>query len=127
MEETSSRNKEAKIDELLKFLNESWTAFHAVAEAKRMLVSAGFEELKEREDYEPKLRRNGAQYIKLLHEVLFVGLPYGSAILKYHNLNVSYDQPYLILTLNLSHDKKGNTFWLEMGLHWLPLLLVANI
>ncbi len=56
---TTSRDKEALINEFLKFLNESWTAFHAVAEAKKMLVNAGFEELNEKDYYEYKLRPNG--------------------------------------------------------------------
>ncbi len=58
---TSSRDKETKINEFLEFINESWTAFHAVAEAKRRLISAGFEELNERDAYETKLRPNGRQ------------------------------------------------------------------
>lgn len=35
------------VDDFLDFLNESWTAFHATAEARRRLLAAGFVELDE--------------------------------------------------------------------------------
>ncbi len=108
---TSSRDKEAKINEFLEFLNESWTAFHAVAEARRMLINAGFEELNERECCESKLRRNGG-YINYYLEVLFWGVTLRKCylLLEYCNVPVLSDQSYLIPPLHLFHDGKGNTF-----------------
>ena len=45
---------------LLDYLNESWTAFHAVAATRRALLAAGFEELSERKSWH--LRRNGKYF-----------------------------------------------------------------
>lgn len=35
------------VEDFIAFLNESWTAYHATAEARRRLLEAGFEELDE--------------------------------------------------------------------------------
>lgn len=35
------------LEDFVAFLNESWTAYHATAEARRRLLEAGFEELDE--------------------------------------------------------------------------------
>lgn len=35
------------LEDFIRFLNESWTAYHATAEARRRLLEAGFEELDE--------------------------------------------------------------------------------
>lgn len=37
----------ALIDDFIAFLNESWTAYHTTAEARRRLLAAGFVELDE--------------------------------------------------------------------------------
>ncbi|XP_020967694.1 probable aspartyl aminopeptidase [Arachis ipaensis] len=42
------------VADLLDYLNESWTHFHATAEAKRQLVAAGFQLLKENEEWDLK-------------------------------------------------------------------------
>ncbi|KAM0023179.1 putative aspartyl aminopeptidase [Helianthus debilis subsp. tardiflorus] len=42
------------VGDLLDYLNESWTQFHATAEAKRQLVAAGFHHLSENDDWELK-------------------------------------------------------------------------
>lgn len=42
------------VDGLLDYLNESWTQFHATAEAKRQLIAAGFHLLNEDEEWELK-------------------------------------------------------------------------
>lgn len=39
------------VEDLLRFLNESWTSFHATAEAKRLLLGAGFQLLKEEDEW----------------------------------------------------------------------------
>ncbi|KAJ8551511.1 hypothetical protein K7X08_021526 [Anisodus acutangulus] len=40
------------VGDLLDYLNESWTQFHATAEAKRQLIAAGFHLLKENEQWD---------------------------------------------------------------------------
>ncbi|KAJ4757561.1 hypothetical protein LUZ62_067936 [Rhynchospora pubera] len=40
------------VGDLLDYLNESWTQFHATAEAKRQLLAAGFELLNENDDWD---------------------------------------------------------------------------
>ncbi|KAH9769000.1 Aspartyl aminopeptidase [Citrus sinensis] len=42
------------VGDLLDYLNESWTPFHATAEAKRLLIDAGFELLNENDEWELK-------------------------------------------------------------------------
>lgn len=46
--------------DLLDYLNESWTQFHATAEAKRQLLAAGFDLLSENEEW--KLRPGGRYF-----------------------------------------------------------------
>ncbi|XP_023767638.1 probable aspartyl aminopeptidase [Lactuca sativa] len=48
------------VGDLLDYLNESWTQFHATAEAKRQLVAAGFHLLSENDEWELK---PGGRYI----------------------------------------------------------------
>ncbi|KAL2943154.1 putative aspartyl aminopeptidase [Bienertia sinuspersici] len=52
--ESSSHNESSGsiVGDLLSYLNESWTQFHATAEAKRQLLSAGFQLLNENEEWE---------------------------------------------------------------------------
>ncbi|XP_011076920.2 probable aspartyl aminopeptidase isoform X2 [Sesamum indicum] len=53
----SSSNTESSqsiVGDLLDYLNESWTQFHATAEAKRQLLAAGFHLLNENEEWELK-------------------------------------------------------------------------
>ncbi|KAL2227679.1 probable aspartyl aminopeptidase isoform X1 [Sesamum indicum] len=55
--ENSSSNTESSqsiVGDLLDYLNESWTQFHATAEAKRQLLAAGFHLLNENEEWELK-------------------------------------------------------------------------
>lgn len=42
------------MSDLLDYLNESWTQFHATAEAKRQLIAAGFHMLNENDDWDLK-------------------------------------------------------------------------
>lgn len=52
---TSSKSQSASIvNDLLDYLNESWTHFHATAEAKRQLIAAGFHLLNENEEWNLK-------------------------------------------------------------------------
>ncbi|XP_042043114.1 probable aspartyl aminopeptidase isoform X1 [Salvia splendens] len=51
---SSTESNHSIVSDLLDYLNESWTHFHATAEAKRQLVAAGFHLLNENEDWELK-------------------------------------------------------------------------
>ncbi|XP_061374252.1 probable aspartyl aminopeptidase isoform X2 [Gastrolobium bilobum] len=42
------------VSDLLEYLNESWTHFHATAEAKRQLIAAGFDVLNENQEWDLK-------------------------------------------------------------------------
>ncbi|KAL4182573.1 hypothetical protein AMTRI_Chr11g150770 [Amborella trichopoda] len=53
-ETSSSRSPFSIIGEMLDFLNESWTQFHATAEAKRQLLAAGFHMLNENDEWDIK-------------------------------------------------------------------------
>ncbi|XP_021757398.1 probable aspartyl aminopeptidase isoform X3 [Chenopodium quinoa] len=54
--QNSSHNEKdgSIVGDLLNYLNESWTQFHATAEAKRQLLAAGFHLLNENEEWELK-------------------------------------------------------------------------
>lgn len=45
------------------FVNASPTPYHAVANVKQLLLQAGFAELSERDDWTPKLERNGRYFV----------------------------------------------------------------
>ncbi|KAK6156285.1 hypothetical protein DH2020_010533 [Rehmannia glutinosa] len=51
---SSTESNQSIVGDLLDYLNESWTQFHATAEAKRQLVAAGFHLLSENEEWELK-------------------------------------------------------------------------
>lgn len=50
----SSESSSSIVGDLLDYLNESWTQFHATAEAKRQLIAAGFHLLNENEEWDLK-------------------------------------------------------------------------
>ncbi|KAL0299049.1 UNVERIFIED_CONTAM: putative aspartyl aminopeptidase [Sesamum radiatum] len=49
-----TESSQSIVGDLLDYLNESWTQFHATAEAKRQLLAAGFHLLNENEEWELK-------------------------------------------------------------------------
>jgi aspartyl aminopeptidase len=51
------------VADFVAWLNESWTAYHAVEEAKRRLLAAGFQELSEAGDVEGCVRPNGKYFV----------------------------------------------------------------
>ncbi|ONK77587.1 uncharacterized protein A4U43_C02F8180 [Asparagus officinalis] len=51
-ESSSSPSSSSIVGDLLDYLNESWTQFHATAEAKRQLIAAGFQLLNETDDWD---------------------------------------------------------------------------
>ncbi|CAH9097269.1 unnamed protein product [Cuscuta europaea] len=50
----TSESSSSIVGDLLDYLNESWTQFHATAEAKRQLIAAGFHLLNENEEWDLK-------------------------------------------------------------------------
>ncbi|XVE99065.1 hypothetical protein REPUB_Repub03eG0164800 [Reevesia pubescens] len=50
----SSSSSSSIVGDLLDYLNESWTQFHATAEAKRQLIASGFHLLNENDEWELK-------------------------------------------------------------------------
>ncbi|XVE90867.1 hypothetical protein DITRI_Ditri20bG0110700 [Diplodiscus trichospermus] len=51
---SSSSTNPSIVGDLLDYLNESWTQFHATAEAKRQLIAAGFHLLNENDEWDLK-------------------------------------------------------------------------
>ncbi|KAL8551777.1 hypothetical protein ACS0TY_000732 [Phlomoides rotata] len=51
---SSTESSRSIVNDLLDYLNESWTQFHATAEAKRQLLDAGFHLLNENEEWDLK-------------------------------------------------------------------------
>jgi aspartyl aminopeptidase len=51
-EDASASASPSIVADLLDYLNESWTQFHATAEAKRQLLDAGFTLLSENDDWD---------------------------------------------------------------------------
>ena len=49
-------------DGFIEFVNNSPSPFHAVEEARKRLIDAGYEELKERDNWKEKLKNNGKYY-----------------------------------------------------------------
>jgi aspartyl aminopeptidase len=53
---------EKNVKQFLNFVNNSPSPFHAVYESKKLLTAAGFEELKEKENWEGKIKPSGKYY-----------------------------------------------------------------
>lgn len=51
------------VDKFLSFINQSPTPFHAVSNAIKRLEGAGFDRLKEREEWKGKLKKGGKYYV----------------------------------------------------------------
>lgn len=53
------------LEDFIGFLNESWTAYHATAEARRRLLEAGFAELDESQPIHEVKVRGSLRYLLL--------------------------------------------------------------
>ena len=63
MADATGRDDDATLpQQFLDFMNESWTAFHAVATARKMLLAAGFTELSERDPWTKDRIAPGGRY-----------------------------------------------------------------
>ncbi|KAK0591716.1 hypothetical protein LWI29_006866 [Acer saccharum] len=83
------------VGDLLDYLNESWTPFHATAEAKRHLIAAGFHLLNENDEWELK---PGGRYFFTRNMSCLVAFAIGdkySVGSGFHIVAAHTDSPYL--------------------------------
>ncbi|XP_078169543.1 Zn-dependent exopeptidases superfamily protein isoform X3 [Carex rostrata] len=95
------------VGDLLDYLNESWTQFHATAEAKRQLLAAGFELLNENDDWD--LQPGGRYFFTRNMSCLIafsIGLKYkvGNG---FHIIAAHTDSPCLKLKPRSASSKSG--------------------
>ncbi|KAL2539845.1 Zn-dependent exopeptidase superfamily protein [Abeliophyllum distichum] len=108
--ESSSANAESSysiVSDLLDYLNESWTHFHATAEAKRQLVTAGFHLLNENEEWELK---PGGRYFFTRNMSSLVAFAIGERYSignGFHVIAAHTDSPCLKLKPKSSSSKSG--------------------
>ncbi|KAG0457858.1 hypothetical protein HPP92_022720 [Vanilla planifolia] len=95
------------VDGLLDYLNESWTQFHATAEAKRQLIAAGFQLLNECDDW--NLQPGGRYFFTRNMSCLIafaVGEKYSTGN-GFHVVAAHTDSPCLKLKPRTSSSKSG--------------------
>ncbi|KAJ3683142.1 hypothetical protein LUZ60_013369 [Juncus effusus] len=95
------------VGDLLDYLNESWTQFHATAEAKRQLISAGFELLNENDDWN---LQPGGRYFFTRNLSCLVAFAIGRkyrASNGFHIIAAHTDSPCLKLKPNSASTKSG--------------------
>ncbi|KAK9156716.1 hypothetical protein Scep_003290 [Stephania cephalantha] len=95
------------VGDLLDYLNESWTQFHATAEAKRQLLAAGFHLLKENDDWDLK---PGGRYFFTRNMSSLIAFAIGekySVGNGFHAIAAHTDSPCLKLKPNSASSKAG--------------------
>ncbi|KAH9768999.1 Aspartyl aminopeptidase [Citrus sinensis] len=95
------------VGDLLDYLNESWTPFHATAEAKRLLIDAGFELLNENDEWELK---PGGRYFFTRNMSCLVAFAVGqkySVGNGFHIIAAHTDSPCLKLKPKSASSKSG--------------------
>lgn len=95
------------VGDLVDYLNESWTQFHATAEAKRLLLAAGFQLLNENDDWD--LQPGGRYFFtrNMSSLVAFaVGEKYGVGS-GFHAIAAHTDSPCLKLKPRSAGSKAG--------------------
>ncbi|CAA3005191.1 probable aspartyl aminopeptidase [Olea europaea subsp. europaea] len=108
--ESSSTNAESSysiVGDLLDYLNESWTHFHATAEAKRQLVTAGFHLLNENEEW---VMKPGGRYFFTRNMSSLVAFAIGERYSignGFHVIAAHTDSPCLKLKPKFSSSKSG--------------------
>ncbi|XP_010423546.1 PREDICTED: probable aspartyl aminopeptidase [Camelina sativa] len=93
--------------DLLDYLNESWTQFHATAEAKRQLLDAGFDLLSENEDWKLK---PGGRYFFTRNMSCLVAFAVGDKYVPgngFHAIAAHTDSPCLKLKPKSASSKSG--------------------
>ncbi|KAK4480416.1 hypothetical protein RD792_013489 [Penstemon davidsonii] len=104
---SSSESSQSIVGDLLDFLNESWTQFHATAEAKRQLVAAGFHLLNENEEWQLK---PGGRYFFTRNMSSLVAFAIGekySVGNGFHVIAAHTDSPCLKLKPKSASSKSG--------------------
>ncbi|KAH7547754.1 hypothetical protein ACOSP7_033024 [Xanthoceras sorbifolium] len=105
--ETRSSTKGSIVGDLLDYLNESWTPFHATAEAKRQLIAAGFRLLNENDEWELK---PGGRYFFTRNMSCLVAFAVGdkySVGSGFHIVAAHTDSPCLKLKPKSASSKSG--------------------
>ncbi|KAH0861574.1 hypothetical protein HID58_089835 [Brassica napus] len=95
------------VGDLLDYLNESWTQFHATAEAKRQLLAAGFHLLSENEDWNLK---PGGRYFFTRNMSCLVAFAVGDKYVPgngFHAIAAHTDSPCLKLKPKSASSKSG--------------------
>ncbi|KAM1556446.1 probable aspartyl aminopeptidase [Malus sylvestris] len=95
------------IGDLLDYLNESWTHFHATAEAKRQLIAAGFHLLSENDEWDLK---PGGRYFFTRNMSCLVAFAVGekySVGSGFHAIAAHTDSPCLKLKPRSASSKSG--------------------
>ncbi|XP_054806925.1 probable aspartyl aminopeptidase [Prosopis cineraria] len=95
------------VGDLLDYLNESWTQFHATAEAKRKLIAAGFHLLNENEEWDLK---PGGRYFFTRNMSCIVAFAVGekySVGNGFHVIAAHTDSPCLKLKPKSASSKSG--------------------
>ncbi|KAI3458859.1 hypothetical protein Pfo_015522 [Paulownia fortunei] len=104
---SSTESSQSIVGDLLDYLNESWTQFHATAEAKRQLVAAGFRLLNENEEWE--LKPGGRYFFTRNMSSLFafaIGEKYSIGN-GFHVIAAHTDSPCLKLKPKSASSKSG--------------------
>ncbi|RID42863.1 hypothetical protein BRARA_J02720 [Brassica rapa] len=95
------------VGDLLDYLNESWTQFHATAEAKRQLLAAGFHLLSENDDWNLK---PGGRYFFTRNMSCLVAFAVGDKYVPgngFHAIAAHTDSPCLKLKPKSASSKSG--------------------
>ncbi|XP_048325454.2 probable aspartyl aminopeptidase isoform X1 [Ziziphus jujuba] len=95
------------VGDLLDYLNESWTQFHATAEAKRQLIAAGFHLLNENDEWELK---PGGRYFFTRNMSCLVAFAVGEKYAVgngFHAIAAHTDSPCLKLKPKSASSKSG--------------------
>ncbi|XP_073031445.1 probable aspartyl aminopeptidase isoform X1 [Primulina eburnea] len=104
---SASEPSQSIIGDLLDYLNESWTQFHATAEARRQLVAAGFCPLDENEEWELK---PGGRYFFTRNMSSLVAFAIGKKFSVgngFHVIAAHTDSPCLKLKPKSASSKSG--------------------
>jgi aspartyl aminopeptidase len=107
MSPSSSAANGSIVGDLLDYLNESWTPFHATAEAKRQLISSGFQLLNENDEWNLK---PGGRYFFTRNMSCLVAFAVGekySVGNGFHIIAAHTDSPCLKLKPKSASTKSG--------------------
>lgn len=107
LQSSSGAGSPSIVGDLLDYLNESWTQFHATAEAKRQLIAAGFQLLNENDEWD---LRPGGRYLFTRNMSSLVAFAIGekySVGNGFHVIAAHTDSPCLKLKPKSAASKSG--------------------